>query len=76
MSMLTRNRGAMLLLMLNIFLAFMGIGLVVPVLPKFISELGMNGSSMGLMVAAFALTQLLLSPLAGKWSDRYGRKKM
>ncbi len=58
MSILTRNRGAMLLLMLNIFLAFMGIGLVVPVLPKFISELGMNGSSMGLMVAAFALTQL------------------
>lgn len=74
MSILTRNRGAMLLLMLNIFLAFMGIGLVVPVLPKFISELGMNGSSMGLMVAAFALTQLLLSPLSGKLSDRYGRK--
>ncbi|MEK5089460.1 MFS transporter [Paenibacillus sp. FSL M8-0228] len=76
MSILTRNRGAMLLLMLNIFLAFMGIGLVVPVLPKFISELGMNGSSMGLMVAAFALTQLLLSPLSGKLSDRYGRKKL
>lgn len=72
----TRNRGAMLLLILNIFLASMGIGLVVPVLPKFISELGMNGSSMGLMFAAFALAQLLLSPLSGKWSDRYGRKKL
>lgn len=72
----TRNRGAMLLLILNIFLASMGIGLVVPVLPKFISELGMNGSSMGLMFAAFALAQLLLSPLSGKWSDCYGRKKL
>ncbi|MGQ3478183.1 MFS transporter [Paenibacillus sp. TY11] len=76
MSILTKSRGAMLLLILNIFLAFMGIGLVVPVLSKFISELGMNGSSMGLMVAAFTLTQLLLSPLSGKLSDRYGRKKL
>lgn len=65
----------MLLLMLNIFLAFTGIGLVVPIMPTYMNELGIGGSVVGLLVAAFALTQLLVSPFAGNWSDRMGRKK-
>ncbi|WP_040949861.1 MFS transporter [Gorillibacterium massiliense] len=76
MSLLTRNRGSMLLLMLNIFLAFMGIGLVVPIMPTYMNELHMSGKIVGLLVAAFSLTQLLLSPLAGRMSDSWGRKKM
>lgn len=31
---------------------------------------------MGYLVAAYALAQLLMSPLAGRWVDRYGRKKI
>lgn len=40
MSLLLKNRGAMLLLMLNIFLAFTGIGLVVPIMPTYMNEPG------------------------------------
>lgn len=76
MTLLLRNRGAMLLLMLNIFLAFTGIGLVVPIMPTYMNELGIGGSIVGLLVAAFSLTQLILSPLAGGLSDRMGRKKI
>lgn len=76
MSLLLRNRGAMLLLMINIFLAFTGIGLVVPIMPTYMSELGISGGTVGLLVAAFSLTQLLLSPYAGRLSDRIGRKKV
>jgi len=76
MNLLLRSRGAVLLLMLNILLIFMGIGLVVPVMPKYMTELGISGSVVGLLVAAFSLTQLLFSPYAGRLSDKIGRKKM
>ncbi|GIN87984.1 tetracycline resistance MFS efflux pump [Heyndrickxia sporothermodurans] len=76
MTLLLRNRGAILLLMLNIFLIFTGIGLVIPIMPTYMTELHINGSIVGLLVAAFSLTQLLFSPFAGRLSDRLGRKKI
>lgn len=76
MSLLLKNRGTMLLLMLNIFLVFTGIGLVVPIMPTYMNELHITGSTVGLLVAAFSLTQLLFSPYAGRLSDSLGRKKI
>jgi DHA1 family multidrug resistance protein-like MFS transporter len=76
MTLLLRNRGALLLLMFNIFLVFTGIGLVVPIMPTYMTELHITGSTVGMLVAAFSLTQLLFSPLAGRLSDSLGRKKI
>lgn len=64
------------LLLTNLFIAFLGIGLVIPVMPTIMNELHINGAMVGYLVAAFALTQLLFSPVAGKWVDTIGRKKM
>ena len=64
------------ILLSNLFIAFLGIGLVIPVLPTLMNELGINGSVVGYMVAAFAITQLLVSPIAGRMVDRFGRKIM
>ncbi|WP_370872457.1 MFS transporter [Paenibacillus zeirhizosphaerae] len=76
MSLLLRNRGAILLLMLNIFIIFTGIGLIVPIMPSYMNMLHINGSMLGLLVAAFSITQLIFSPLAGRLSDTIGRKKV
>ncbi|CAM3188641.1 MFS transporter [Paenibacillus lupini] len=76
MTLLLKNRGAMLILMFNLLLVFTGIGLVIPIMPKFMETLGITGGIVGLLVAAFSLTQLLFSPLAGRLSDKFGRKKM
>jgi DHA1 family multidrug resistance protein-like MFS transporter len=76
MVLLLKNRGAILLLMFNIFLVFTGIGLVIPIMPMYMTVLNISGSIVGLLVAAFSLTQLLFSPLAGRLSDSFGRKKM
>ncbi|QRG66465.1 MFS transporter [Brevibacillus choshinensis] len=76
MALLVKNRGALLILMLNLFLVFTGIGLVIPIMPKFMESLGITGGIIGLLVAAFSLTQLLFSPLAGRLSDSFGRKRM
>lgn len=64
------------LLLMNLFIAFLGIGLVIPVTPTIMNELNLSGSIVGYMVAAFAVTQLLISPIAGRWVDQFGRKKM
>ncbi|WP_160035395.1 MFS transporter [Paenibacillus sp. An7] len=76
MSLMLRNRGAILLLMINIFLIFTGIGLVVPIMPSYMDLLHISGSIVGLLVAAFSFTQLIFSPLAGRLSDNWGRKKI
>ncbi|MCG7343789.1 multidrug efflux MFS transporter NorA [Sporosarcina sp. ACRSL] len=64
------------ILLTNLFIAFLGIGLVIPVLPTIMNELEISGSVVGYMVAAFAITQLIFSPIAGRWVDQYGRKIM
>lgn len=62
------------LLLLNLFIAFLGIGLVIPVLPSIMNELSISGTVVGYLTAAFALTQLIVSPFSGKAVDRFGRK--
>ena len=64
------------LLLMNLFIAFLGIGLVIPVTPTIMNELNLSGAVVGYMVAAFAVTQLLVSPIAGRWVDQFGRKRM
>lgn len=64
------------LLLMNLFIAFLGIGLVIPVLPTLMNELSISGKVVGYLTAAFALTQLVVSPMAGKAVDRLGRKIM
>lgn len=64
------------LLLLNLFIAFLGIGLVIPVLPTLMNELQISGTVVGYLTAAFAIAQLIVSPLAGKAVDKYGRKIM
>ncbi|NRS47310.1 MFS transporter [Brevibacillus sp. HB2.2] len=76
MALLLKNQGALLILMFNIFLVFTGIGLVIPIMPKYMESLGITGGTIGLLVAAFSLTQLLCSPIAGRWADSFGRKKI
>ncbi|MCM3163401.1 multidrug efflux MFS transporter NorA [Metabacillus litoralis] len=70
------NKITLGLLLLNLFIAFMGIGLVIPVLPTLMNELGINGKTVGYLTAAFAIAQLIVSPFAGKAVDKFGRKIM
>lgn len=66
----------MIVLLGNLFIAFLGIGLVIPILPTIMNELNITGTVIGYLSAAFALTQLIMSPIAGKAADHFGRKRM
>lgn len=58
----------------NIFLMFLGISIVIPVLPTILDDLDLNGSDLGLLVAVFALFQMIASPFGGRFADKYGKK--
>ncbi|MFJ8262966.1 MFS transporter [Rummeliibacillus sp. NPDC094406] len=70
------QKSILIILLSNIFIAFLGVGLIIPVMPSFMNIMHLSGKTMGNLVAVFAVAQLLMSPLAGRWVDRYGRKKI
>lgn len=63
-------------LLVYMFLAMLGAGLVIPILPQLLIEFGASGKAAGYLVSAFGFTQFLFSPVAGNVSDKYGRKPM
>ena len=69
-----KHRLMLIILLSNLFIAFLGIGLVIPVLPTIMNELNISGTTVGYLTASFALTQLIFSPFIGKAVDRFGRK--
>ncbi|MFF5995086.1 MFS transporter [Lysinibacillus sp. KU-BSD001] len=71
-----KNNMTLTILLGNLFIAFLGIGLVIPILPTIMNEMNVNGTVVGYLTAAFALTQLIFSPFTGKAVDKYGRKIM
>jgi len=68
------NRQILIILLLSVFIALLGIGIIVPVMPDFATRLGASGTSLGLMIAAFSLTRGFFQPIFGSFSDRWGRK--
>ncbi|MFD2370239.1 MFS transporter [Brevibacillus sp. GCM10020057] len=70
------NRRPILFLMVNMFIAMLGIGLIIPILPEFLKEFDAGGKTAGYLIAALGMTQFIFSPIAGEWSDKYGRKIM
>ncbi|WP_031306004.1 MFS transporter [Brevibacillus panacihumi] len=62
-----QQKWVLTILLSNIFIAFLGIGLVIPVMPSFMNIMHLSGKTMGYLVAVFAVAQLLMSPIAGRW---------
>lgn len=73
------NEGKMFplyILMLNMFIAIIGQGMVMPILPDYLKQFNQGGSAAGYLVAVFAAAQFIFSPIGGQLSDKHGRKKM
>lgn len=57
------------------FCGLVAVGAVLPVLPRYVhGQLGYGDVTVGIAVGAYAVTGLLLRPVAGRLADRRGRK--
>ncbi|TQR16356.1 MFS transporter [Psychrobacillus soli] len=70
------QRKKLFVLMINMFIAIGSFGIIIPILPAYLKSIGQGGTAAGLMIAIFAGAQLIMSPIAGKWADKYGRRIM
>ena len=62
-------------LLLVVFINFVGIGALIPVLPYTVIEtLGLSATVMTLLLASFAFAMFLSNPLLGRLSDYIGRR--
>lgn len=57
-------------------MAVLGVSSVTPAFPEISREFGISGGQVGLLITAFTLPGIVLTPVLGVLSDRYGRKKI
>jgi DHA1 family tetracycline resistance protein-like MFS transporter len=74
-----RREPALVFVFITLFLDILGIGLVVPILPKLIESLAGGGVDRasylyGWLTGLYALMQFLFAPILGNLSDRFGRR--
>ncbi len=61
-------------LALSIFASMLGVGIIVPLLPLYAENLGATGIWLGVIFAGFSIARTITTPIAGRLSDRRGRK--
>ncbi|PWK29230.1 DHA1 family tetracycline resistance protein-like MFS transporter [Arcicella aurantiaca] len=75
----TKRTPAIIFIFITIVIDVLGIGIIVPVIPKIILELTGKGLSeaskySGLLMSSYAIMQFVFSPIIGGLSDKYGRR--
>jgi multidrug resistance protein len=64
----------LVVLMITAFVDMVGLLIILPLLPYYAVDLGGGGVAVGVLVAAYAVAQLVTAPLWGRVSDRFGRR--
>jgi DHA1 family tetracycline resistance protein-like MFS transporter len=73
------KKAALGFIFVTIFIDVLGLGIIIPVLPKLLETLGHVGNSVaseynGWLTFTYAFMQLVCSPIIGNLSDRFGRR--
>lgn len=61
-------------LWLTVVLDLLGFGIILPILPLYVSDLGAKPFMVGVVLSAYSAAQLVGSPILGRLSDRHGRR--
>lgn len=74
-----QNKTGLLLIFITLLIDCIGIGIIIPVIPKLLQEIGSFSISEaakwgGFLVSSYALAQFFFAPVIGNLSDKYGRK--
>jgi len=72
----TSKRSAFAILFTTVFLDFLGFTIVLPYLFFYAQSLGGTPLEYGLLVTSYAIAQFAFTPLLGRFSDRYGRRRI
>ena len=59
-----------------VFSTMIGVGIVIPLLPRYVVTMGATGIWIGAIFSAFALSRALFLPVFGRLSDSHGRRRL
>ena len=68
------SKKALPILFLVMFMVMAGFGIIIPVLPFLVEDMGATPTELGLLMSVYSLMQFIFAPLWGRISDRFGRK--
>lgn len=63
-------------LVLTVFLDLVGFGIILPLLPSYVKSMGGDAQTVGVLLASFAAAQFVATPILGRASDRFGRRRV
>ncbi len=67
-------RKAMFTIILSILVDVFGYSMVLPLLPKIVSDFGYSPIFVGIIISSNAISTFIFGPIWGRLSDKYGRK--
>ncbi len=76
---MNHRKPALLFIFITLFLDVLGVGLIVPILPKLVDQLADGGITSaayiyGTLAGLYSLMQFVFAPILGSLSDRFGRR--
>jgi len=70
-----KQKSAVTLIFLTVFIDLLGFGILIPILPSFAKKvLLVDEAAIGIAIASYSFVQFLFNPIAGRLSDKYGRR--
>jgi len=63
-------------LMLSVFMAMVGLGIISPIMPNYASDLGASGIYIGLIYSSFSFSRVILQTPVGRLADTFSKKKI
>ena len=69
-----KNKKAMLVIFLTVFIDLVGFGIIIPLNPYLAKKMGGDAFDVGLLMSVYSLMQFIFSPFWGRLSDKVGRR--
>jgi len=64
------------ILILCVFMAMVGLGIISPIIPNYASDMGATGVMIGLIYSSFSLSRAVLQTPVGRFADSYSKKRI
>jgi DHA1 family multidrug resistance protein-like MFS transporter len=71
-----KDRKSFALVFFALFLMMLGNGIIIPVFPYYVKNMGASAFQLGLLLTVYSLCQFIFAPIWGRYSDRVGRKPL
>lgn len=71
-----KNRSALAILFVIVFIDLLGFGMVIPVMALYAERLGAPDDQIGWLMTGYSLMQFVFTPVWGRLSDHFGRRPL